>query len=156
MAAAGLLLAFAGLALRVFWLQVPLHGLFEMRAERNQEQRVLQPPVRGDILDRNGRPLARDLLTCSISAAPREMDDAAGTARQLARTLGLQGPALLRRFQTRPRFLWVKRGVPPAVGDEIAGWKRRGVYVGVEQRRDAVLGAAAAEIIGRTNLDNAG
>ena len=36
---------------------------------------MLVRPVRGELLDRRGRPLARDLLTWSVSAAPREMAD---------------------------------------------------------------------------------
>jgi len=58
MAAAGFLLVFVTLYVRVFWLQVPLHECFEARAERNQSNACSSPRAR-DILDRNGRPLAR-------------------------------------------------------------------------------------------------
>jgi stage V sporulation protein D (sporulation-specific penicillin-binding protein) len=95
-------------------------------------------------------------LTCSISAAPREMSDAPGTARDLARVLGLDARALMRQFGARPRFLWVARRVSPELGQAISDWKRRGVYVSLERRRDYVLGAVAGEVLGRTNVDNVG
>ncbi len=155
-AAAGLLVGFIGLWLRAGWLQLVQHSHFEARAERNQEQRVLEAPVRGELLDRHGRPLARDLLTCSISAAPKEMVDANGTARDLARVLNLNPRSLIAQFKTRPRFLWVARRVSPARGEEISAWKRRGIYVSLERRRDYVLGKVAGEVLGRTNVDNAG
>jgi cell division protein FtsI/penicillin-binding protein 2 len=156
MLAAGLLLGLVGLWLRIGWLQVFCHHHYAERAERNQEQRVLVPPVRGNLLDRHGRPLARDLLTCSISAAPGEMPAPAAAARDLARVLRLDPAHLAREFAARPRFLWVARRVSPALGEEIADRKMRGVYVSIERRRDYVLGAAASELLGRTNVDNEG
>jgi cell division protein FtsI/penicillin-binding protein 2 len=156
MAAAGLFLGLAGLWIRVAWLQIVEHAHYEARAERNQEQRVLVPPVRGNLLDRHGKPLARDLLTCSISAAPREMTDPGHTARDLARVLDMDAQKLARAFTARPRFLWVARRVSPTLGEEISGWKRRGVFVSIERRRDYPLGNAAAEVLGRTNVDNVG
>jgi cell division protein FtsI/penicillin-binding protein 2 len=154
--AAGLFVGLACLWLRVAWLDVVQHAHYAERADLNQEQRVLLKPVRGQLLDRRGRPLARDLVTYSISAAPREMKDPRRTASDLARELDLNATSLVRRFAARPRFLWVARRVPPEVGQRIAEWGRRGVYVSLETRREYTLGAAAQEILGRTNLDNSG
>jgi len=155
-AAAGLLFGFAVLWLRVGWLQIAQHRHYAERAERNQEQRVLVRPVRGQILDRYGEPLAHDLVTYSVSAAPREMTDPRATACDLAKTLGLTAKKLEREFTRRPRFLWVARRVDPNRGLEISSWKRRGVYVSAETQREYLLGDAACEILGRTNLDHIG
>jgi stage V sporulation protein D (sporulation-specific penicillin-binding protein) len=155
-AAAGLLLGLAGLWLRVGWIQIVQHAHYAERAERLREQRVLLKPVRGDLLDRNGRVLARDLVTYSISAAPREMKDPRDVARELARLLGRDPRALVREFASRPRFLWVARRVAPDLGQAIAQRFERGVYLSPETQRVYPLGAAAAEVLGRTDLDNAG
>jgi cell division protein FtsI/penicillin-binding protein 2 len=155
-AAAGLLLALAVLWLRVGWLQVVQHAYYAERAELNQEQRVLVRPVRGEILDRRGRPLARDLLTCSVSAAPREMQDPVAVARELGALLHLDAGRLKAQFRAHPRFVWVARRLPPAMGEEVAKRKWRGVHLTVETQRDYTLGEAAAEIVGRTDLDNTG
>ncbi len=156
MAAAGLFLGLALLWLRIGWLQLWQHGAYEARAERNQEQRVLIKPVRGNLLDRQGRMLARDLLTYTIAAAPREMRDPAAVARDLAALLRLDPRRLAREFSARPRFLWVARRVSPEIGQRIASWDRRGLYLSLETRREYLLGPAAAEILGRTDLDNVG
>jgi cell division protein FtsI/penicillin-binding protein 2 len=155
-AAAGLLLGLAVLWLRVGWLQVVRHAYYAGRAEVNQEQRVLVPAVRGEILDRHGRPLARDLMTCSVSAAPREMKDPAGAARGLAAVLHLDARRLAADFRAHPRFVWVARHLPPAAGEVVADRKWRGVHLSVETQRDYTLGDAACEIVGRTDLDNTG
>ena len=155
-AAAGLFLGLACLWARAAWLQVFRHSHYAERAERNQELRVLLEPVRGPLLDRRGRPLARDLLTYSISAAPREMKDPRATARVLARALGLDPARLARAFAARPWFVRVARRVPPDRGERIARAGQRGVYVALETRREYVLGNAAEEILGCTNIDHVG
>src|SRR5437773_1263497 len=155
-AAAGLFLGLACLWARAAWLQVFRHSHYAERAERNQELRVLLEPVRGPLLDRRGRPLARDLLTYSISAAPREMKDPRATARVLARALGLDPARLARAFAARRWFVRVARRVPPDRGERIARAGQRGVYVALETRREYVLGNAAEEILGCTNIDHVG
>ena len=155
-AAAGFLLAFLALWLRSAWLQLPMHAALESRAQGNWGQKEVVPPERGKILDRLGRPLARDLLTCTVAVHTRYFDGAAATASALARALGLNGRELQHRFERKPGYQTVQRNVPPAIGEAINNLKLRGVYVKLEQRRDYVLGAAACEVIGRTNLDNTG
>jgi stage V sporulation protein D (sporulation-specific penicillin-binding protein) len=155
-AAAGLLVGLLCLWLRVGWLQVFRHGYYAGRAEQNQEQRVLVRPVRGTLYDRQGRPMARDLLTWSVSAAPREMKNVAVVAKGLAAELGLDARALARSFAAHPRFLMVARRQAPAVGEAIAAHRWRGVHLALETQREYTLGDAAGEILGRTDLDNSG
>src|SRR5262245_1349315 len=155
-AAAGLFLCLAILWARLWWLQVACHARFEARAERNQEQRVLLPPVRGELLDRHGRPLARDLVTCAISAAPGEMNDRSATARDLAKLLKRDPRTLERAFARKARFLWVARRIAPELGEKAVALGRAGVYVSHATEREYPLGAASGEILGRTDLDNFG
>jgi len=155
-AAAGLFLGLVVLWLRVAWLQVVQHGRYEARAELIQEQRVLVRPMRGALLDRQGRPLARDLLTWSISAAPREMKDPAAVADGLAALLHRDSRRLRGAFRAHPRFVWVARHQSPELGEAVAARKWRGVHLVVETRREYRLGKAASEIVGRTDLDGTG
>ena len=156
MAAAGLFVALVVIWLRILWLQVFAHSDYAARADRLQEQRVLLRPVRGQLLDRRGRILARDLVSYSISAAPREMKSPRHTARELARILDLDPQRLQRQFDQRPRFLWVARRVPAPLGQKVADLKARGVYLSPETQRVQTLGQAAGELLGFTNLDNDG
>ena len=152
-AAAGLFLGLAVVWLRVGWLQIVRHAYYTERADLNQEQRVLERPTRGNLLDREGQVLARDLMTYSVSGAPREMADPRATARALAGLLGEPPARLLRAFAERPRFVWIKRRVSPALAERIAARHERGVYLATEVQRVYALGAAAAEFVGRTDLD---
>src|SRR5215831_17088418 len=155
-AAAGLLLGLAGLWLRVAWLQIVQHSEYVARAERNHEQRVLVRPQRGDLLDRHGRALAHDLETYTVTAAPREMKDPRGTARELAHRLDLPAKKLEQEFTSGRAYLVVARQVEPEVGQKIADWGPPGIYLSLETRREYLLGAASRKILGRTDPDGVG
>jgi stage V sporulation protein D (sporulation-specific penicillin-binding protein) len=155
-AAAGLFFGLVLLWARIGWIQIVEHGYYSIRAEEIQEQRVLQKAERGNLLDRHGRLLARDLATYAVSAAPREMHDPSGAARELAALLKRDPRALVREFTRRPRYLKIERQVSPEVAGRIAALKERGVYLSRETGRVYPLGRASAEILGRTDVDNAG
>jgi cell division protein FtsI/penicillin-binding protein 2 len=152
-AAAGLLFGLLVVWLRVGWLQIVRHNYYAERADLNQEQRVLQRPTRGNLLDREGQVLARDLITYSVSGAPREMANPRATACALAALLQEPPARLLKAFAERPRFVWIKRRVSPVIAEQIAGRHERGVYLATEVQRVYPLGSAAAEILGRTDVD---
>ncbi|MBI3539200.1 MAG: penicillin-binding protein 2 [Candidatus Eisenbacteria bacterium] len=156
MAAAGLLFGLLVVWGRVGWLQIVRHGYYAGRAELNQEQRVLLRPARGRLLARDGRVLARDVLTYSVSAAPKEMVEPRATARALATLLHEDARKMERAFASRPRFLWVKRRISPEIAEKIAARHDRGVYLSTEVQRVYPLGDAAAEVLGRTDLDDQG
>jgi cell division protein FtsI/penicillin-binding protein 2 len=61
-----------------------------------------------------------------------------------------------RSFAARPRFLWVKRRISPALAERIATRHERGVYLSPEVERVYPLGASACEVLGRTDLDDQG
>src|SRR5439155_25883492 len=107
-------------------------------------------PGRGALLNRYERPLARDLVSYSISAAPREMAAPAAVARSLAGLLRGDPRRLEHAFATRPRYLMVARRVSPEIAQQVADRSWRGVYLATETRREYLLGAAAAEMLGHT------
>ena len=155
-AAAGLLLGLVAVWLRVAWLAIGRHDYYQERADANQEQRVVDPATRGNLVDRAGRVLARDLLTYSVSAVPREMVDPRRTARMLAARLGLDPGVLAKSFARRPRYVRVARSISPALAESLRARRERGIYLATEVQRVYPLGAAAAELVGRTDLDDAG
>jgi cell division protein FtsI/penicillin-binding protein 2 len=155
-AAAGLLFGLAALWLRVGWLQIAEHGFYSARAERNHQLRVLVRPERGDLLDRHGRPLAHDLQTYTLTAAPRELANPRATARELARRLQLPAAKLERELTSGKSYRVLARQIPPEVGQGIADWNRRGLYLSLETRRECPLGTAASEVLGHTDTDAIG
>ena len=154
--AAGLLLGLLALWLRVGWLQLGAHAEYAARAERNQQQRVLVRPDRGDLLDRRGRPLAHDLQTYTLTAAPKELKAPRAAAREVAKRLRLPVRRLEAEFLSGRPYRLIARQIPPRVGQEIAALGIHGLYLSLETRRECPLGAAASEVLGRTDPDGIG
>jgi cell division protein FtsI/penicillin-binding protein 2 len=156
MAAAGLFLLLVCLWARVAWLQLALHDHFVARAAENQLQRRKLIPRRGELLDRNGHVLAHDLLVSRVAVYRPQLEDLSRTAAKLSPLVGEPERALRQRLEKTHGFSMLQGEIPPEDGEAVRALRLPGVVVEDETHRDYRLGAAAAEILGRTNRDNVG
>ncbi len=156
LAAAGLFLGLLCLWLRVGWLQIALHSKFLARAAENQQLRLKLVPKRGELLDRNGRVLAHDLVVSRVAVYRPQLKDLTRTAARLAPALGENVATVRRRLQSARGYSWITRDVPPEVGDRVRALRIEGVDVEDQTRRHYRLGPAASEVLGRTNVDDTG
>jgi cell division protein FtsI/penicillin-binding protein 2 len=154
--AAGLLLLLTVLWVRVAWLQTALHGHFATRAEKNQQHREKILPRRGALLDRAGRTLAQDMRVSQIAVYRPQLRDPAAAARALAPVLRMDEKQLRRQLKDANGYSWIRRDVAPEVGARVRELRIEGIAVEDETRRHYPLGAAALEVIGRTNRDHVG
>src|SRR5436190_5005757 len=84
------LIAFALLFARFFYLQVVQHELYAARAEDNRISIVPLAPNRGLILDRNGVVLARNYSAYTLEIAPSRVRDLERTIVELAEIVDIQ------------------------------------------------------------------
>ncbi|MFY8148247.1 MAG: penicillin-binding protein 2, partial [Prochlorococcaceae cyanobacterium] len=89
-----LVLACCGaMGVRLVWLQL-LHGQeFRAMADENRIRLMPRNPMRGRLLDRNGRVLATNRLTYNLYVQPREVCDARWPALRFQLVLVLGVPA---------------------------------------------------------------
>jgi penicillin-binding protein 2 len=89
-AGVGVVIAFALLFARFFYLQVVQHELYAARAEDNRISIVPLAPNRGLILDRNGVVLARNYSAYTLEIAPSRVRDLERTISELAEVVDIQ------------------------------------------------------------------
>ncbi len=89
-AGVAVLLAFALLAARFFYLQVVQHDAYASKAEENRISIVPVPPNRGLILDRNGVVLARNYSAYTLEIFPARVKDLEGTIQALSELVEVQ------------------------------------------------------------------
>ncbi|MGY6532124.1 peptidoglycan D,D-transpeptidase FtsI family protein [Glycocaulis sp.] len=120
--------------------------------------RVAEAPVRrGEIHDRNGQLLAGNLDFHSLFADPRQVWDAADTARQLATVLpDIDVERLSRELASNRRFVWVARGLSPRERQAIHLLGLPGLGFRVEPGRVYPRRRLAAHLVGYTDRDLAG
>lgn len=92
------LLCFALLFGRFFWLQVIQHDYYQTRAEDNRISLVPITPNRGLIVDRHGTVLARNYSVYTLEITPTQVPDLEATIDRLAEFITIE-PKDRRRFK---------------------------------------------------------
>jgi len=150
------------IGVRLVHLQVRQHELLSERARKQQQQSAKQNALRGLILDRNGRELARSLDVDSFVAEPAvdEKFDPRETAQKLASVLGLDESPLRARLEkakgAKSRFVWLARQVDPEQAAKIREFQLAGVRAIKEPKRYYPNGVLAAHVLGYVGTDDEG
>src|SRR5918999_5260021 len=84
---------------RLAYLQTAQHEWLSQRARKQQVVGEDLSPVRGLILDRQGRELARSVDVDSLFADPREIENVDDAAARLSGVLGIDGANLSARMR---------------------------------------------------------
>ncbi|HPK33039.1 penicillin-binding protein 2 [Ottowia sp.] len=152
-----LLLAFVGLIGRAVYVQVINNAFFQRQGEVRFARTLDLPASRGRILDRNGLILASSVVAPSIWAIPEDVDKDPAKRRQLAKLLDMSVADLNAKLKDEEKnFVWLKRQVDEPVAKQIAELKIAGIYQRREYKRKYPEGAAAAHVVGFTNVENKG
>jgi len=114
--------------------------------------------ARPDIIDRQGRLLATDLAFHSLFADPAKIIDVDVVVEKLAGVLdGLDQRALRESLADRSRrFAWIRRGLSPALAQQVHDLGLPGLGFRRELRRAYPMGRLAGHVIGTVNVDNKG
>ena len=130
-----------------------LQGQGDARTNRTE----VIPAHRGQILDRNGEPLAISTPVVSIWANPRETEDARERWPELARQLGVKVSDLDNKLAYRGRqFVYLRRHLPPQEAEAVLALKIPGIYGQREYRRFYPAGEVTAHLLGFTDIDDRG
>ncbi|HHS94018.1 MAG TPA: penicillin-binding protein 2 [Rhodobacterales bacterium] len=134
----------------------------ELSASEPQEpsghgQRVAITQARADIVDRNGRILATNMLTRALYAQPPMMVDKPQAARALARIFpDLDEAKLLEQFTGTRKFIWIKRKISPEQQQLVHDIGEPGLLFGPREMRLYPNGAIAAHVLGGAGFGREG
>ncbi len=139
-------------------LQVTEAEFLQGQGEARFLRQVAIPTVRGNILDRNGEPLAVSTPVESVWAHPGALLQAADRLPALAELLETPVEDLERRLTQRAtrEFVWLRRRINPDLADEIRALAMPGVFFQREYRRFYPTGEVTAQVLGFTNIDDVG
>lgn len=148
----------ACLSLKIVYLQFFSQHDLPAIATRQKNIVAQLPPHRGDIYDRNLRPLAMTLEVDSIYANPAQFgpERRGETTRLLSEILGISEEELSRRLQRKGYFVWLKRWVSPEEAEKVEALDLLGIGMVKEARRFYPNGELAAHVIGVAGMDGVG
>ena len=143
---------------RLFQVQILKHDEYVSRAAKQQERTLTLAPVRGSIIDREGRVLAESVAAQSFYADPQAIENPRATARALAAfpEIDLSEKELEKKLRGKGEFVWIARQLPMEVAARIKALDLKGVYTLDEHRRFYPKAGLAANVLGYVSLDGEG
>jgi cell division protein FtsI (penicillin-binding protein 3) len=153
-----LFLASMGLIWRVVDLTIINRTFLKKQGDARTERIVPIPAYRGMITDRNGDPLAISTPVASVWVNPQEIAASSKEIAELASLLEMTPSELKAKLKQNQNkeFVYLKRGMEPAVADQIKDLKVAGIYVQREFHRYYPEGEVTAHVLGFTNVDDKG
>ncbi len=146
----------AGIAVRLYALQVRDHERYRQRAQRQQQRVVVLSPPRGTIYDARGRELAVSVEASSAAADPSAIEDPAAAAAALAPLLGVRVEKLTKMLASEKEFVWLQRKLDPTRAEAVRKLGIKGVFFLKESKRYYPLRRLAAQVLGYVGIDNSG
>jgi cell division protein FtsI (penicillin-binding protein 3) len=153
-----LVLAAGALAARAVQLQLVDNGFLTRQGDARFMRVVASPAHRGNVLDRNGEPLAVSTPVDSVWANPKELAGANEQWPQLAKALKRNRQEFTRRLTASldRDFIYLARHMNPAEAQAVRKLALPGVNLTREYRRYYPAGEVAGHVLGFTNIDDEG
>ena len=147
-----------GLVARAMELQLVDHGFLAKQGDDRSMRVVKIAAHRGEIMDRNGEPLAVSTPVDSVWANPQELNENIDQLPKLAKALKVDQQSLARRVTSNldREFLYLVRHMPPEQAARIKALGIPGVYLLREYRRYYPAGEVAGHVVGFTTIDDKG
>jgi cell division protein FtsI (penicillin-binding protein 3) len=145
---------------RLVQLQVNRHDELATRARNQQSSSIETSPSRGQVLDRQGRELARSVDTESFFGDPSEILNPAETARRIAEFTGQDQTDLARRLNAakiaNKKFVWIVRRLNIEAATKVDALELPGVFSRREPKRFYPNDSLAAHVLGFVDTDEIG
>ncbi len=151
-----ILSCFAVLIGRAFYLQIVNNDFLQEKGESRYRRDLEIPASRGRISDRNGDILAVSTPMKSVWAIPSEARLNNEQIGQLASLLEMDTKELAQKLASDKTFVFLRRQLPPDIGERVAALKLPGIGQDKEYRRFYPSGEMTAHLVGFTGVDDKG
>src|ERR1041385_1528576 len=147
---------------RLVYLHFSQYDTLANRARQQQQNAIETSPQRGELLDRQGRELARSVQTVSLFLDPEGLDAQTldQSAQQVAKILNVKPADLAQEFRNalddKRRFIWIARRLDPDLAAKVTALNLPGIHTQLEPKRFYPNGSLAAHVLGYVGLDGQG
>jgi cell division protein FtsI (penicillin-binding protein 3) len=149
-------ICFTAIAARAVHLHLFQGPWLSQKADGQVKRSVKAVGQRGTIYDANMGKMALSIDVTSIGAHPKQIKDAAATAGDLAKVLGLAKNDLTKKLSSNTPFVWIERHVTPKKVEAVEALNLDGVVFKSERSRFYPYKTMAAQIVGFSGVDGRG
>ena len=151
-----LLVGFAVIVSRLFYLQVIQANEGSLQAWNQHHKSIVVESNRGVIVDRNGSALALNVEVPSVTADPMSIKDRSTVADKLSHALGEPKSQLMKQLQKSQDFVWLKRKLDEKSATAVQELSLPGVDILMEPRRFYPKTTLLANLLGFAGMDSQG
>ncbi|MFC4320278.1 stage V sporulation protein D [Litchfieldia salsa] len=152
-------LIFLIIDIRLGYVQFFIGNKLTALAEDSWSRDIPFEPERGEILDRNGVPLATNQSAPSVLVVPRQIEDPAEAAEQLAAILNMSKEEAYKHVTKRVNIERINpegRKISHEKAKEIRALGLKGVYIAEDSIRHYPFGSYLSHVLGFAGIDNQG
>ncbi|OIJ17740.1 stage V sporulation protein D [Anaerobacillus alkalidiazotrophicus] len=153
------LLFFLVIVIRLGYVQFALGNELTDRAEDSWSRNIPFEAERGEILDRNGVPLATNVSAPSVLIVPRQIKNAVEDSEKLANVLRMDQKkiySLLTKKESIVRINPEGRKISNELASEVRKLGIPGVYIAEDNKRHYPFGNYLSHVLGFAGIDNQG
>ena len=145
-----------GIITKLYHLQIKDHERFDERALNQYEGKVYKYANRGNIFDRNMRPLAVNVKVKSVYAHPDKIQNHMRTAGTVSSILDLPKIEIRKKLKQKLPFVYIKRKINPDEYNKLKNKNLSGIHFSTEYKRFYPKMELASKTIGFAGMDNQG
>jgi stage V sporulation protein D (sporulation-specific penicillin-binding protein) len=152
-------LIFLIIDVRLGYVQFILGNKLTELADDSWSRDIPFEPERGEILDRNGVPLATNMSAPSVMVVPRQVEDPVETAEKLAAALNMSKEKAYKHVTKNERIERIHpegRKISHEKAKEIRALGLKGVYIAEDSKRHYPFGSYLSHVLGFAGIDNQG
>lgn len=152
------ILIFLIIDVRLGYVQFVLGDMLTGQAKGSWSRNIPFEPERGEIIDRNGVPLATNVSAPTVYVVPRQVKDPAATSEKLAPVLNITKENAYRQITQGESIVRIKEGrkISHEKAKEIRALGLEGVYIGEDSKRHYPFGSYLSHVLGFSGVDNQG
>jgi stage V sporulation protein D (sporulation-specific penicillin-binding protein) len=152
------ILIFLIIDVRLGYVQFVLGDKLTGQAKGSWSRNIPFEPERGEIIDRNGVPLATNVSAPTVYVVPRQVKDPATTSEKLAEVLNIAKENAYRQITQGESIVRIKEGrkISHEKAKEIRALGLEGVYIGEDSKRHYPFGSYLSHVLGFAGVDNQG
>ncbi|MGO4887879.1 stage V sporulation protein D [Anaerobacillus sp. MEB173] len=153
------ILVFFIIVVRLGYVQFSLGNMLTDRAEDSWSRDIPFEAKRGEILDRNGVPLATNVSAPSVLVVPRQIKDPVDASQKLAATLNMdqkKAYEFLTKKESIVRINPEGRKISKEKASEVRALDIPGVYIAEDSKRHYPFGSYLSHVLGFAGIDNQG
>ncbi|HVP07484.1 MAG TPA: penicillin-binding transpeptidase domain-containing protein [Candidatus Acidoferrum sp.] len=150
-------LTFVAFVGRLVHLQIYLNQPYSAIVNHQTSGTIPIPAERGMIYDRNGQPVAKNVIGSSLYAWPEDNEEVAKVSDYLDQFYRMPSGWARSEFKLEPKkFRWIKRRMTDPEADRVEREAPLGLHLRKESQREYPFGLVGRQILGFTDIDNQG